>query len=640
MIRFLCLLLLLPGIALAQGRGLRIPDAPPPAGQRSALIMEGKQTLTQKVLVRPGATLHSRPDAPDGRPVPGFTLFHVYARQNGWIEVGPDAQGATLGWMKEEGTVAWRQTMVLAFTNPAGRERTMFFAERDPLRRIILSANMPAAAAAARTANDGRVVALEPETFVDISRNFYLLPVLSADEVENERGNRMRLLEVASAPAERHAAPAAPARDPLADFRGALVFVVDTTLSMQPYLDRTRDAIRNVMARVGETPLRDRFRFGLVAFRDATDNNPALEYVTRVYARPDFAAPVTAVLPQIAAARAASESNEGFDEDSLAGIKTALDEVDWSSFGGRFLIMVTDAGARVAPDPRSATGLSISGIRDLLKQAQIAPFVLHLLTPEGRNDHARARAQYTELTRFDGASAPLYYPIQGGEVAAFGTTVEQITEALLRQVAALTGAPLGQLRGEAPAAAPSQVAQQVEVVAAAMRLSYLGRAQETQAPDIVRSFTTDRDLSNPDRANLDVRVLLTRDQLSDLQAALRLVVEQANAGRLAPQTVFANIRNAALAAARDPRRIGGLERLGSAFGEYLDGLPYRSQVMELTEQDWLDLQPGGQRELLNALEAKLRLYAEYARTPGLWVQLGSGTQPGAAVFPVPLDSLP
>ncbi len=636
MMRIACLLiaLLLPLSAGAQqNRGLLIPPA-----QRSALLMEGKQTLTQKILVRPGATLHSAPDAAGARPIPGFTLFHVYARQNGWIEVGPDAQGATVGWMREERSVAWRQTMVLSFTNPAGRDRTLFFAERDPLRRVILAPDMAAAAATARTANDGRVIALEPETFVDITRNFYLLPILSAEEIENERGNRMRLLEVASAPAERTTPPAAPAPNPLENFRGTIVFLLDTTLSMQPYLDRTRDAIRNVMARVGETPLRDRFRFGLIAYRDTMEGNASLEYVTRVFARPDFATPVAAILPQIAAANAATESNEGFDEDAIAGLKAAIDEIDWASFGGRFLIMVTDAGAREASDPRSSTRLGIREIRDLLKQRQIAPFVLHLQTPEGRNNHARARSQYTELTRFDGANGSLYYPIPNGEVAAFGQTVEAITEALLRQVAALTGTPIGQLRG-APAAAP-QVAQQVEVVAQAMRLSYLGRAQETQAPDIVRSFSTDRDLRNPDRTNMDVRVLLSRDQLSDLQAALRLVVDQANAGRLAPQNVFANIRAAALAAARDPRRIGTLERLGGAFGEYLDGLPYRSQVMELTEQDWLDLQPGGQRELLNGLEAKLRLFEEYARTPALWVQLGSGRQPGAAVFPVPLDSLP
>ncbi|WP_203076641.1 vWA domain-containing protein [Falsiroseomonas ponticola] len=611
-----------------------------PAGARRALLMEGKQTLTQKVLTRPGATLHATPGAGAGTPVPGFTLFHVYARQGSgaeaWIEVGRDATGATEGWMREERALPWGQTMVLAFTNPAGRERTMFFGDGQALRRVILARDMAAAGAEARRANDGRVIALEPETYVDISRNFYLLPVLSAEEVENERGDRMRLLEVASAPAERRAAP--PARDPLADFRGALVFVVDTTLSMQPYLDRTREAIRNVMARIGTTALRDRFRFGLVAYRDDLGGNQALEYVTRTHARADFSQPADAILPRIAEAAAATESNEGFDEDAVAGLRAALDAADWNSLGGRFIILVTDAGTRDATDPRSSTRLGIAEMRELLKQRAIATFALHLLTPEGRNNHARARAQYRELTRFDGAPEPFYYPIPNGEVAAFGQTVEAITEALLRQVATLTNTPIAQLRGNAPAA--PQVQQQVDVVGQAMRLAYLGRVQEAAAPDIVRSFTTDRDLADSNRANLDVRILLTRDQLSDLRSALRLVIDGANAGRLQPQTVFANIRNAALSAARDPRRIGNLERLGAAFGEYLDGLPYRSQVMELTERGWLELQSGGQRELLNALEAKLRLYDEYARTPALWTQLGSGNDAGAAVFPMPLDQLP
>jgi hypothetical protein len=199
------------------------------------------------------------------------------------------------------------------------------------------------------------------------------------------------------------------------------------------------------------------------------------------------------------------------------------------------------------------------------------------------------------------------------------------------------------VRAVRPAGQPAPDAalqRQIDVVSQAMRLAYLGRAQEALAPDIVRSWTVDRDLRNPDTANLEVRVLLTRDQLSDLAATLRLVIEQGNAGRLAPQTVFANIRNAALAGVRDPRRIGQTAALGGVFGEYLDGLPYRSQVMTLTEQDWLDLQAGGQRELLNALEANLRLYEEYLRTPGLWIPFDGGRNPGEAMFPVPLEALP
>lgn len=610
------------------------------APQRRALLMEGKQTLTQKVLTRPGATLHASPGAAQSRPVPGFTLFHVYARQgsgaDAWIEVGREPQGATEGWIREERAVPWAQTMVLAFTNPAGRERTMFFAEEPPLRRIILARDMRAAQAEARRATDGRVIALEPENFVDITRNFYLLPVLSAEEIENERGERMRLLQVASAPAERRAPP--PQADRLADFRGALVFVIDTTLSMQPYLDRTRDAVRNVIARLGETALRDRFRFGLIAYRDALGGNQALEYVVRVVARPDFNQPPSAIVPRIAETAAATESNEGFDEDAIAGLRAAVAEIDWSGINGRFVMLITDAGTRDAADARSSTRLGVAEMRSLLQENRIATFALHLLTPEGRNNHARARAQWRELTRFEATPEPLYYPIQDGEVAAFGRTVEEITEALLRQVAAITGAPIAQIRtGQQPSA---PVVQQVEVVAQAMRLAYLGRVREEAAPDMVRSFTTDRDLADPNRATMDVRVLLTRDQLSDLSSALRLVIQEANAGIRQPQTVFANIRAAALAAARDPRRIGNLAALGSVFGEYLDGLPYRSQVMELTERGWLELQSGGQRELLNALEAKLRLYDEYARTPQLWVQLGGGTAPGSAVFPMPLDQLP
>ena len=52
------------------------------------------------------------------------------------------------------------------------------------------------------------------------------------------------------------------------------------------------------MARIGDTALRDRFRFGLVAYRDDLGGNQALEYVTRTYARADFTQPPTAVLPR------------------------------------------------------------------------------------------------------------------------------------------------------------------------------------------------------------------------------------------------------------------------------------------------------------------------------------------------------
>jgi hypothetical protein len=626
---------LLPPPAEAQG-----PSRPIRPAGRQPLLIPGKTTLFQRVILRPGATLHAEPGAAQGRPVPGFSVAHVYARRDGWIEIGREADGRTEGWVREERAIDWRHAMIGAFTNPAGRERVMFLRDAATLRGLLTAPDMVAEARRLR-AMAGQpgspVLALEPETFIDIQRNFYLLPILNAEIVQRRDGTQMRLLEVISAPAELRPAPAQadPAR--LRDFRGAVVFVIDTTISMQPYIERTREAIRRIIARIGDTAVRDNFRFGMVAYRADISGRPQLEYVTRLVAAPDLSRPPGAILPALAQVRAATVSTAEFDEDAIAGLRVAIDQVDWSAFGGRYVVLITDAGALDATDPKSQTRLGIPEIRALAEARGIALFAIHLLTPEGRANHARARAQYTELTRF-GAAGSLYFPVEGGSPAAFERVVNALTNALFRQVADTVGRPIG---GVEPAPTPEaeRIAQQVEIVGTAMRLAYLGREGGTTAPDVVRSFTTDRDLGNPTLAALDVRVLLTRNQLSDLSQALTRILDAGLAGRTDPRNFFGQLRAAFAAAARDPQRLGNLDRVGQALGEYLDGLPYQSQVMELTEQEWLAMGAAAQRELINGIEAKLRLYQEFAARPDLWVTL-DGRPGGEAFFPVPLDSLP
>ena len=610
-----------------------------PAG-RQPLLIPGKTTLFQRVILRPGATLHAQPGVAQGRPAAGFSVAHVYARRDGWIEIGREADGSVDGWVREERAIDWRHAMVGAFTNPAGRERAMFLREASGLRGLLASPQMAQEAAALRAAAGqpgSPVLALEPETFIDIQRNFYLLPILEAETVQRRDGTQMRMLEVISAPAELRQAPqqADPAR--LRDFRGAVVFVVDTTISMQPYIDRTRDAIRRIVARIGDTAVRDNFRFGMVAYRADITNRPQLEYVTRLVAAPDLSRPPAAILPALDDVRAATASTEQFDEDAIAGLRVALDQVDWPQFGGRYVVLITDAGALDATDPKSQTRLGIPEIRALADARGVALFAIHLQTPEGRANHAQARAQYTELTRA-GAAGSLYFPVEGGSPQAFERVVNGLTNALFRQVADTVGRPVG---GVEPARTPEaeRIAQQVEIVGTAMRLAYLGREGGTTAPDVVRSFVTDRDMRDPTLAALDVRVLLTRNQLSDLSQALTRILDAGLAGRTDPRSFFAQLRAAFAATARDPQRLGNLARVGQALGEYLDGLPYQSQVMELTEQEWLAMGAAAQRELINGIEAKLRLYQEFAARPDLWVTL-DGRPGGEAFFPVPLDALP
>jgi hypothetical protein len=173
-----------------------------------------------------------------------------------------------------------------------------------------------------------------------------------------------------------------------------------------------------------------------------------------------------------------------------------------------------------------------------------------------------------------------------------------------------------------------------------MRLAYLGRVEQTTAPEAIRSFVLDRDPAPPGRASIDVRVLLTRNQLSDLSQALENILRAGRAARLNPDEFFGQLRTALTLAATDPSRIARSGELGSLLGEFLEGLPYVSDIMGLSEQDFLSMGAGAQARLLNSVDVKLRLYQEFNRQSDLWVTLSGRRDAGDQVFPVPLDALP
>ena len=600
--------------------------------QTHPLLMEGKQSLYQRVIARPGATLSPTADGQHAQPVPGFTVFYVYTA-GPRLQVGRSADGHIEGWIEAEKAIPWKHTMVAAFTNPAGRQPVLFLGDAASERGLINDEHAGARADTLRTAaqagTPGPVLAVEPARVVDFARNFYLMPILSAERVERDAGPA-RLLEVISAPAEPPPPP------PPAPFKAGLVFVLDTTMSMQPYIDRTRDAIRGIVASIGQTPVRDNFRFGLVAYRDSLLDGAGLEYATKVYGKPDFALPPETINTGIAAARQSDTSSLGFDEDPIGGIKAALDEIDWGPLeGGRYIVLITDAGARPATHPHSVTHLNIADIRELAKARGVAVIAIHLLTPEGRavHDHEPAAAQYRELTRDNGAGS-LYFPVPGGSPEAFATTVQALTRTILAQVGEATGHPV------AGGPAPPAMQQAIRVVSEAMRLTYLGRTENTRAPDVLRSWTTDRDLKDPSIGSLDVRVLLTRNQLSDLAHSLQGILDAGLAGRTEPRQFFSQLRSTFAAAARDPQRIAGASKIGAMLGEYLDDLPYQSEIMDIQEPDWLAMGAIAQRTVLNNIEAKLRLYQEFQSNLDLWVDLSGTRSPGEALFPVPIEALP
>ncbi|GAA0384084.1 MULTISPECIES: vWA domain-containing protein [Pseudomonas] len=633
------------------------------------LLQEGKKTLFQRVLTTPGCHLSPAAGAPPGTEQPPFSRFYVYehakAGNADWIKVGPDSFGKTSGWLPAACTVDWKMQLTLAFTNPANRDRLMFFKERGTLEGILdapdpVSVIAPLRAKLKQNAPAPGVLAQEPEYFIDMQKQFYLLPVLSGEEVMTEGGFRTRILNVASvskadaalvqstqAGATATSSQAGiDAASQLKEFSAAVVFVIDSTISMDPYIERTREAISKVYAQIAKENLGRQVKFGLVAFRSSTQAVPGLEYVTKMYADPNTVKDGADFMAKVADLKQAKVSSKSFDEDSYAGVMQAIDKVDWKPFGARYVVLITDAGALDADDKLSKTGLNAEQVRIEASNPGVAIYTLHLKTSAGSKDHAKAEAQYQVLSTFSGTNTSLYYPVDAGDINAFGSKVDALATAITGQVkAAYMGEDaIGSAMNAKAPPAEQKLVDDAALIGHAMRLAYLGEKTGSQAPPVFQAWIADRDPIKQNVPTTDVRVLLTKSQLSDLSDVLKKILDAANEGMISPSDMFERLRSVAATMGTDPNQLkqngtAKLSELG-VLGEYLDDLPYHSEVLNLDEETWKSWDGLAQEKFIRTLSTKLRHYQIYNADVDRWVSLADGSDARENVYPVPLEMMP
>ena len=60
---------------------------------------------------------------------------------------------------------------------------------------------------------------------------------------------------------------------PAQSLKTAICFVIDTTISMKPYINRTREAVQRIYDAITDAGLADKVAFGLVGFRNSIEKN-------------------------------------------------------------------------------------------------------------------------------------------------------------------------------------------------------------------------------------------------------------------------------------------------------------------------------------------------------------------------------
>ena len=632
-----------------------VPKVAPPVvvadvdGGQRPLLMAGKKTLFQRVLSKPGAKLSSAAGSAPGKALPAFSVLYVYQRKDvdgsPWVRVGAATDGRSDGWLPAAQVSDWKQSLVLKFTERSGRAPVMFLRQSGDVEKLLAD---PAAAkgvlAKAQNNRDdnGQVLALEPAASAVPQNQFYLLPIFDSKESFDENGQPVQLLNVASIDPGNSALakPATPVINANADaFRTAVVLVVDTTVSMQPYIDQIRDVVHELQTRIAERGELDSVSFGLVGFRSSIKKTPGLEYVAKTLITLDQGRDPQRFLDLAREVKASTVSSHSFNEDAFAGVMQAVEGMDWSGYGGRLILLVTDAGALRKNDPFAATQMNEAEVRQAALGKQIKIYALHLRTDAGKKTHGGAESQYRILTADANPQiGDLYTPVPGGDVRKLGERVDEIGTVfanLVHQVRSNTPQPVPLL-----SAAPS-LADKSAAIGYAMHMDFLGRKTASQAPQLVSAWTADRDLTNPALPAFQVCVMLSKLQLNDLQQSLKLIVDAARKTQTSPKDFFQEIASASAYMSRDPQalRKGGNLADGGILGEYLEGLPYRSKSLNMTQDLWLSLSVAEQEDFIDELDSKIRLYETFHNDVANWVRFGAA-EPGDALYRVPLSTLP
>jgi len=615
------------------------------------LTMPGKSALYQRVLAVPGSELvdnivNSSGAATDVEP---FSIFYVYDRQSNvsgnWLQVGLDSNGVIDGWLSADQAIEWKQSLTVSFKDPAENPRVLLFRNRADLKNLVDQGDASAYESLRATAQTGipansPVIAIQPEGHTDIRRNFYLVPILENEDIL-VGGQQGRMLHVATVPLQEPR--------PAMDYKAAVVFVIDSTVSMGPYIDSTRTTMERLYRAIEAANLSDKVSFGLVAFRDNLDAAPGLEYRSRVITRLKDGASAETFLGNMNQVRPAQVSSEGFNEDAYAGVKMAIEEMNWDSYAARYIILITDAGPRIAGDPLSATGLSSDNMRKLAADNNIAIWAMHLKTPSGAANHAYAAEQYRTLSQVSGIG-DFYYGVETGDVDSFETALGAMTAQLTQQVddTARGNPPMEVVENSVDEESLDSFQGKVAQLGYALRMNYLRQNRVDAIPALFDAWLIDRDFSDPSDRAVDVRVVLTRDQLSDLHEVLRQVLYAAEEGTLAPQDFLDDLKSLAATVSRDPqaatqstRSSGGqsLADLGY-MRQYIEGLPYTSEVMNLDLSTWQNWSAQRQFEFMNQLESKIAYYQALHDNVDLWVSLDGGEVDGDSLYPLLLEALP
>ncbi len=664
------------------------------AQERTPVSIEEGSPLPLRILTRPHAVLYADETGSkvtEGQ-LPVFKPYFVYTRPGGesretgtgWYEVGTDDKGTVAGWIKASDVFEWKQTMCLAYSHPEGRKPVLMFEddyELDTLLKEMPDQRVVAVeklytdidnAATTPLPKDFPVISVEPKLAVDISKQFYLLPILEHETIQMEsyEGRKLLLAAVtANAEKERkttdirenteYVATATASEDEVKQSNAGLLFdivwVMDTTRSMQPYIEEVRNILQESSKTLGSSEtLSKHIAFGVWGYRDS-ESIKDIGYQTKNFT-PELQ-PIDTFLTTIAEVKETTTDSVDVNEDLFAGVHDAITKTAWREGSQRFIIVVGDAPAHELGHKWNSSNLDEKTLRTLANESDVTIVGIHVRPERLRKKYNNlAKRQFEGLTMNPGMTEALTWSLSSSNRANFSADTKNITSTLAknlesRLVAANIIKPeeqvvvVEEVKVDTSGTSADDIrpdTSQLDQALKAASVTWLGSAANVEPPSDVEAWVTDKDLMDPSIQALDIRLLISKRQIDTLAIMLNDIIMAGTESQMTSDDFFTSLQSVSATASRNADQLAQAQTLQDSglVPSFLEGLPYESQIMSMSADLWASLGPDEQDQFIESLRAKVAAYQSLNETPDQWIALNQGDAADDYVTPIPLDLLP
>lgn len=596
--------------------------------------------------------------------VEAFVPLFVFKRSNisyanptrpqGWFQVGKTKDRPD-GYMHAEDALEWKTAMVLSYAHRGvgdnQRRPVIMFKDRRPLEDLVMSPKLPELAVqyySRLTAGDPpeSVITREPDTFVDIKRKFYLLPVLEAKDLTSEGLDDVRILQLAAA------VPNARARadDACTTERGGaafakcsrevgtvkddelkvnVVYAMDFTGSMGNAMAAVRRGMANSARLFTQSATADRVRFGLVGYRDHLSSDEKNEFVVRNFT-PSLVDNRQFV--DLMDQHAKPIGGGDWEEEVFAGMIEGL-KSNWDPQAIKIIFLIGDASGHDPSHKFSTTGKDALFVRNIANEQSIQVASIYIKSQQAASDWAKGADQFRIMSENPGAT-PTFRAIEQDDANAIENAIAEATSEMVERIKKLYSerAATAASRSRSPEG-PLIKAFEVGLV------EFLGKA--TEPPKDITAWVVDRDLTNIGRKSFDVHVLATRTDLDQLTKGLQNLLDAYEQNNITNEGFFKTLQTITTVTALDVEvtRATALAQT-NILPRWIEALPYKSEITSLRFSDFEEQTADKRQQLQVKLRSLVGLYRSILERREAWVKLNERMAVDDMVYPLPLDNLP